>query len=384
MTVRYCVRLFALVGALAFAHVLTTHAFGQQESEADRKFQRVKNEISTKQSLRASKDRERAELRSQIAVVEKERNRLQTLHATLERALEKSEESLSENTAKVISYTELRDQKTTELVWNAVTSQQLRVRNPLTMLIVQSDPLKVDRLYHYHRYFVGQLEAQIRELEQHLITLEQLIDDTNNARALYDADQRDFNANATTLQDRSNHLNSLNSQLQTEIDALDRDLAQLMRERERLSQLIAARTASVESTGPAVTPATHGSMRNWPVVGTVKQRFGALRADGRIRSEGIVIKAAQGAPITAIAGGTVLFAEWFEGYGNTMIIDHGDELIAIYAHCDHLLKQATEPVEAGEIVGTVGAGGTEDDAGLYFEIRVRNEPTDPLQWFTSP
>ncbi|MCY4130677.1 MAG: peptidoglycan DD-metalloendopeptidase family protein [Gammaproteobacteria bacterium] len=359
-------------------------AFGQEASEPDRKFEQIENEISTKQSLRASKDRERADLRRQIAAVEEERDRLQVLHRTLEENLKQSEQTLSENTAKVRSYADLRDRKTTELVWNTVTSQQLKARNPLTMLIVQSDPLKVDRLYHYHRYFVKQLDIQISELEQHLVTLERLIVDARNSRLVFDSTERDYNANAEALQSRSTRLGALNRQLQTEIDALDRDLVQLVRERERLSQLIAARAPVVTHTGPAVTPASHGGMQNWPVVGEVRQRFGALRADGRIRSEGIVIEANQGEPITAIAGGTVLFAEWFEGYGNTMIIDHGDELIAIYAHCASLLKQATEPVEAGETIGTVGKGGSEDATGLYFEIRVRNEPTDPLRWFDSP
>lgn len=372
------------MGLFAISHLPFTVAVGQQSSEPDQQFERIKNEISTKQSLRASKDRERASLRRQIAEVENERDRLRALHRTLEQNLKQSEQILSENTVKVTSYTELRDRKTTELVWNTVTSQQLKARNPLTMLIVQSDPLKVDRLYHYHRYFVRQLDTQINELEQHLLTLEGLIVDATNAREMFDSAERDYTANATALQSRSTRLATLNSQLQTEIDALDRDLVQLIRERERLSQLIAARAPAIARTGPAVTPASHGGMQNWPVVGEVRQRFGALRADGRIRSEGIVIEATQGAPITAIAGGTVLFAEWFEGYGNTMIIDHGDELIAIYAHCESLLKQATEPVEAGETIGTVGIGGTEDASGLYFEIRVRNEPTDPLRWFDRP
>lgn len=369
-----------MIGAFALIHLTATVANGQQPSDPDQEFEQIKTEISTKQSLRASKDRERAELRRQIAAVENELDRLQTLHRTLEHNLEQSEQTLFENTTKVISYTELRDRKTTELVWNAVTSQQLKARNPITMLIVQSDPLKVDRLYHYHRYFVGQLETQIDELEQHLSTLEGLIVEAKNARETFDADERDYTANSAALHDRSNHLTTLNDQLQTEIDALDRDLVQLIRERERLSQLIAARAPVVTRTGPAITPASRGGTSNWPITGEVRQRFGAPRADGRIRSEGIVIDAIQGAPITAIAGGTVLFAEWFEGYGNTMIIDHGDELIAIYAHCDALLKQASEPVEAGETIATVGISATEDAAGLYFEIRVRNEPTDPLRW----
>ena len=372
------------MGAFYLCCVPINLSIGQETSEPDRKFEQIKNEISTKQSLRASKDRERAELRRQIAAVEDERDRLQALHRSLEQNLEHSEEILMENTAKVSSYNEIRERKTTELVWNAVTSQQLKARNPLTTLIVQSDPLKVDRLYHYHRYFVAQLEIQINELEQHLLTLEGLIADAKNARDTFDSAERDYTTNAEALESKSVRLTTLNSQLQTEIDALDRDLVQLIQERERLSQLIAARTQVNTRTGPAATPASRRGMQNWPIIGSVRQRFGALRADGRIRSEGIVIDALQGAPITAIAGGTVLFAEWFEGYGNTMIIDHGDELIAIYAHCDTLLKQASEPVEAGETIGTVGISGTEDAAGLYFEIRVRNEPTDPLRWFDSP
>ena len=374
------IRICVLIGAFALFQSPLIVVNAQQTSDTDRKFEQIKTEISTKQSLRLSKDRERAELRRQIAAVEKERDRLRALHQTLERDLKQSEQTLSESTTKVTSYTELRDRKTTELVWSAVTSQQLKTRNPLTMLIVQSDPLKVDRLYQYHRYFVKQLETQIDELEQHLHTLEGLIVNAKNARESFDANERDYTVNATTLQDRSMHLTALNKQLQIEIDALDTDLAQLVRERERLSQLIATRAPVIARTGPAITPASRGGLSNWPVNGDIRQRFGALRADGRIRSEGIVIGATQGEPITSIAGGTVLFAEWFEGYGNTMIIDHGDELIAIYAHCDVLFKQATEPVEAGETIATVGMGGSEETAGLYFEIRVRNRPTDPLRW----
>ncbi len=365
-------------------HLPLCVANAQQSSEPAREFEQIKNEISTKQSLRASKERERAELRREIQIVETERNRLQELRSSLERNLYESEQELTANAANVSNYTNLRDQKTTELVWSTVTSQQLKARNPLTMLIVQSDPLKVDRLYNYHRYFVRQLETQIDELEQHLQTLEGLIVEATNARAKFDASERDYTANTVALQDRSVRLTTLNSQLKTEIEALDKDLDQLIRERERLSQLIASRTSAASRTGPAPTPSSRGGMPNWPVEGDVRQRFGALRADGRIRAEGIVIDAVEGTPVTAIAGGTVLFAEWFEGYGNTMIIDHGDEVIAIYAHCDTLIKQATEPVEAGETVATVGLGGSEDAAGLYFEIRVRNEPTDPLRWLGNP
>ena len=361
-----------------FIAICSLYVLGQATTESDRQFEQIKQEITSKQSLRASKAQERAELRNQIESVEKERHSLQTRRVMLQTDLEASETRLATNTEEVRAFTQLRDSKTTELVWNTVTSQQLQVRNPLTMLIVQSDPLKVDRLYHYHTYFAEQLETQIDDLEAHLLTLEGLIDATQVVRSEFNNAERDFDANTAALQERGARLATLNRQLQGEIDQLDRDISQLVGERERLSQLIASRAATI--TRPQISPSQETSM--WPVVGSVRQRFGALRADGRIRSEGIVIGATRGATVTAVAGGSVLFADWFEGYGNTIIIDHGNDLIAIYAFCDSLLKQETEPVEAGEVIATVGIGGSEDAAGLYFEIRQRNTPTDPLRWLT--
>lgn len=354
-------------------------AFAQETDTSDRAFERVESSITDKQSLRADKERERERLRDEIASVETELADLQAVHAQLKQQLDASEREIASQSSKAADQIKTRADKTTQLIWSAVTSHQLKERNPITMLVVQNDPLKVDRLYHYHRYFVKQLERQIDELRVHLAELDQLLADTEVVRVKFAVVQQNFDANSASLQNRQTHLTSLNNQLQGEIEALDRDLAQLFREREQLSLLIAARTIASARDQPPPTPGTRDDITNWPTIGEVNQQFGALRADGRIRSEGIVISATESAPVTAVAPGTVVFAQWFEGYGNTVIVDHGDEVISIYAFCQSLLKQTNEPVEGGEVIATVGtdaAGGI----GLYFEIRVRNKPTDPLQW----
>ncbi len=363
---------------------LATITSSQQLTEQDRAYHEIKDRISVKQSLRLSKEKERADLRRQIATLRQEREQLLVLHAELIETIKASEAKIASNAERTETYSTLRDRKTTQLVWNAVTSQQLKARSPIAMLVIQSNPLKVDRLYHYHRYFVKHLDTQINQLQTSLQELTILQSKAELTLAEYSRSKREFEATREALQERSARLEVLNRQLQLEINALDTDLAQLIHEREQLSQLIASRVSSSPRT---VNPPTHGmrsDLANWPTVGSVRQEFGALRADGRIRSEGMVINAVQGAPISAVASGVVLFAQWFEGYGNTLIIDHGDEVISIYAHCDRLLKQASEPVEAGEIVATVGNGGADRSAGLYFEIRIRNKPTDPRQWLDEP
>ena len=355
-----------------------------QQTNPNQEFEQIKNQITVKQSLRSDKEQERAELRRQIQSVQDELEGLVRQHTRLQSQLEISEKQVEDSTENLKEYAALRDQKATEFVWNTVTSEQLESRNPLTILIVQSDPLKVDRLFHYHQYFVEHLETQLTELQQVLKTFDELLADTESARLEFAGVQQDFESNRTSLLDRQRQFSSLNEQLETEIATLDQDLAQLFRERERLSQVIEERAPRTSRTTPTPAPVSRSDISTWPVLGALRQRFGMSRADGRIRSEGIVIDSELGTPVTAVASGIVIYAQWLEGYGNTLIIDHGDEVISLYARCDALYKRESDPVEAGEVIGSVGVGGDDPQAGLYFEIRVRSEPVDPMRWLRRP
>lgn len=372
-----------LVWLFSIVLLVSLPIFGQEDGTTSEEIERVDRQISIKQSLKETKTKERAALRQQIAEVQNEYATLQRENQSLIQRLDQSEEEIARYEARIKVDAELQNQKAVELVWNAVSSQQLKERNPITMLVVQSDPLKVDRLYHYHQYFASQLETQVVDLEEQLQGHQRMIDELVTAQAEYETITQDYRTNEANLQDRRHQLESLNTQLQSEIEVLDADIAQLLKERQQLRELIEARSAEISAVNPNAEPIRPESVLNWPVSGDVREEFGVLRADGRFRSEGLVIDAELGDPITAIASGTVLFAEWFEGYGNTIIISHADEVISIYARCDVLFKQADEPVESGERIALVGTGGADTTPGLYFEIRVRNEPTDPLRWLQS-
>jgi septal ring factor EnvC (AmiA/AmiB activator) len=95
---------------------------------------------------------------------------------------------------------------------------------------------------------------------------------------------------------------------------------------------------------------------------------------------GINIKAERGEPIRAVYKGITLFADWFKGYGNLIIIDHGDHYYTLYAHAEELFKQKGASVEAGEVVATVGDTGSMEGPILHFEVRHHGKPINPLPW----
>ena len=116
-----------------------------------------------------------------------------------------------------------------------------------------------------------------------------------------------------------------------------------------------------------------------PVRGAVAGRFGAPR-DGGGTWRGLFIKAGAGSEVKAIAGGRVVFAEWMRGFGNLLIVDHGNAYLSIYGNNDSLLKQVGQAVKGGETVATVGNSGGNPESGLYFELRHQGQPIDPMKW----
>lgn len=121
-----------------------------------------------------------------------------------------------------------------------------------------------------------------------------------------------------------------------------------------------------------------GSLR-LPTRGAVSGRFGAPREGGGTW-RGLFIKAGNGSEVKAIAGGRVVFADWMRGFGNLLIVDHGDAYLSIYGNNDSLLKQVGQAVKGGETVATVGNSGGNPDSGLYFELRHQGQPIDPMKW----
>jgi len=120
-----------------------------------------------------------------------------------------------------------------------------------------------------------------------------------------------------------------------------------------------------------------------PATGPVTAGFGRV-LDPRFNTvtlqNGLDIAAPAGAPVRAVAGGRVVHAGWFKGYGNLIILDHGDGYHSLVAHLAGMQTAMGEEVQAGTVLGTVGDSGSLKGPYLYFEIREHGRPIDPRPW----
>lgn len=119
-----------------------------------------------------------------------------------------------------------------------------------------------------------------------------------------------------------------------------------------------------------------------PVRGDIAGRFGRLRPEGGTTWKGVFIRATEGTDVKAIAAGQVVHAEWLRGFGNLLVIDHGDGYLSVYGNNQALLKEAGQNARAGEAVATVGNSGGNAQSGLYFELRHLGQAFDPLGWMS--
>ncbi|MHB1843643.1 MAG: murein hydrolase activator EnvC family protein [Deltaproteobacteria bacterium] len=120
-----------------------------------------------------------------------------------------------------------------------------------------------------------------------------------------------------------------------------------------------------------------------PCAGHVEVGFGQIynpRWGTVTLQKGLDIRAAEGSRVSAVHRGRVVHAAWLSGYGNLMIVDHGDGYYTLFAHLASMEKQVDDLVEPGDPLGTVGATGSLKGPYLYFEIRHHGEAQDPSQW----
>jgi murein DD-endopeptidase MepM/ murein hydrolase activator NlpD len=145
------------------------------------------------------------------------------------------------------------------------------------------------------------------------------------------------------------------------------------RERELDAQRRAAGIAGgVESGGP-------GSF-SWPVTGTITSPFGWRTnpfGGGPEFHQGLDIAAPMGTTVTAAAAGTVIMAQWYGGYGNYILIDHGGGYSTGYGHLSAIYVSVGQSVQRGQAIGAVGSTGQSTGPHLHFEVRIAGKPVDP-------
>jgi septal ring factor EnvC (AmiA/AmiB activator) len=190
--------------------------------------------------------------------------------------------------------------------------------------------------------------------------------------------QAELRAEAEEAASQQTELGEALQLLQAKARAAGSVLAELARSRAQL-QAVASVLEEPEPTG-------FGALRGklpLPVPGNVEVAFGRLvhpKFNTVTVQKGLDIRAAAGAPVKALAPGSVAWSGWLGGYGNLLVLDQGNGYHTIYAHLAEVLRPVGARVFPGEVVGTVGETGSLKGAYLYFEVRRRGLAVDPMPW----
>lgn len=251
----------------------------------------------------------------------------------------------------------------TELVRRVIESNQNLAKN---LLRTKGD---LDRAKVQLERTLGSVQVKRAETEQV----------ESNLRALRDRRRNRVSAQQVVYKDKS--------ELLAETKANAAKLKAIAEEEERESARIAAELAATSKGG-----GFYNGVMAWPVPGyfNVTSPFGyRIHPIFRVRKlhTGIDIGKNRGdpinsAPIAAAGDGTVIHAGYRSGYGNTVMIDHGDGVVTLYAHQQSggITVRVGQTVSKSDRIGTVGSTGFSTGPHLHFEVRVNGEPTDPMKY----
>lgn len=173
--------------------------------------------------------------------------------------------------------------------------------------------------------------------------------------------------------------------LQSEIKSRQARIDKLKKDQARLSSLVAAIDARLEKERrQAEQVGSFGKLKGRltrPVKGTVVGRFGTERQDQPGTTwQGMQFRAQEGSEVSACAAGKVVFSDWLRGFGNLIIIDHGNTYMSIYGNNESIFTNVGDTVKQGETISSVGISGGLGEPGLYFELRYKGKPINPQPW----
>jgi murein hydrolase activator len=171
--------------------------------------------------------------------------------------------------------------------------------------------------------------------------------------------------------------------LRREESGSEKHLAELEEKAKRLERLIEVLSKQeTPGAGSFDIRSVQGALA-WPVAGKVVERFGRQRNpkfDTFTTNNGIKIETAAGVPVRAVFGGTVLFSQWFKGYGNLIILDHGHRVFSLYGNLKSPTVAPGDRIAAGQTIAGTAESEETPPGYLYFEIRQDNRPEDPQKW----
>ena len=231
---------------------------------------------------------------------------------------------------------------------------------------------RLKQIYKNDRKTLGELKTDSENVDRQRQQVEQ---QKNNIALI----AQQFMAQKSQFEQQAQYQKEVVDRLRTNRRALEAAEAQLEKDSQSIGELIQKRIAEERAKNGIVILGTgqFNLPSNAPITSGFGYRMHPILGYMRFHS-GVDFGADYGSPILAADRGVVIFAGWYGGYGNAVILDHGNGITTMYAHAQELYVSEGQTVERGKAIAATGSTGLSTGPHLHFEVRKDGEPVDPM------
>lgn len=367
--------------------LLNAHAVASEDALAKaRELEALRGQIGALQKQLDANQKKKTDAEKRVRVIDQRISDATHKLSRLERDLGANRRQLAALREQQAQHTAHLHRQRERLAAEARAAYAMGRQQQVKLLLNQEQPAAIGRMQAYFAYFSRARMQQIDTMRETLQQLEQLqtaVDEKSRQLTELHARQQD-ESRQLGEQKRSRELAL--AELSREVRSQGGELERLRSDEQQLRELVYSLQellADIPADASTQQPfATLKGKLHWPAAGRLANRFGTRRSGSGLQWQGVTIAAAEGGKVRAVAKGRVAFADWMRGFGLLLIIDHGDGYMSLYGHNQALYKEVGEWVDSGETVATLGSSGGQSVAGLYFELRHKGRPVNPVNWFS--
>jgi len=264
-----------------------------------------------------------------------------------------------------------------------ISAYKLSSLDYFELLFSQEDPNQTRRMIDYFAYFNRQRDETLRVLGLSLTGLNEKQQELESKLASLGETQKNYRKEKSQLEAKNKERKRLISKLGKDISAADKKLAKLREDRVRVEKLIAKLKRQAAAKRRSYVPRKGGFVKQkgimpYPVPGKFIRSYGSKIGNSQMKMNGINIKTKASTNVQAIYDGEVIFANALKGFGNLIIVDHGDNYMSLYGNNDVLRRRVGEEIAAGDVIAQTG--NNTEQGHFYFEIRHKGKPINPASW----
>lgn len=373
----------ALLICLLLLSAVASHAWQnpsqETAAETQARIDAIARELERRQAAMQQRERELSATERQVQALDNQIAAVASQLAELADSLKRTEQRIKELEQQQRQLIAEQKQQQQWLAKQVDMAYRIGEHDLLKLILNQEDPAELERLHGYYGYFN---RARLAKLEQLKITqaeLAQVTTEVATEQQALAAQKQQQEQKRQRLVEQKAKQQKLVRQLNQEQRQDQSRVAQLEQDQRELEEVLAAIIAALRDEPQLDGLAQLKGKLSWPAQGNVQRLFGRSRSGG-VKWKGILIDAAEGTPVKAIADGRVIYANWMRGFGLLLVLDHGDGYMSLYGHNQTILPNVGEVVRRGEEIARIGQSGGRESPALYFEIRVKGDPVNPTQW----